>query len=232
MGNTGYLHATMSSGSLYTFKMNTSVSFSTVFYPYYSAYFTFSLYNLSKTSALDIFVVNTTCFLKGTKILCENNKYVCVEHLKKGDLIKTYKSGYKPLELLGKSRIYHSPENVNRTKDRLYVYKKSDIIPELTDDLCITGMHSALVPRLNKSQIELVYDTLEDIYLTEGLYRLPSCIDERSKIYDEEGYFDVYHLALENEDYCGNYGIYANGMLMETTSRRWLKEMSHMELCG
>lgn len=234
MSNTGRLYAITASvspaaNSLYTYVMNTSVSFASAFYPYFSPFFTFSLYNLTKASTQDIFVVNVTCFLKGTRILTEGNRYLRVEDLKKGDLIKTFKSGYQPLEIVGKSRIYHSPDDKRRTKDRLYVYKKHRNV-NLTEDLCVTGMHSALVSELTKDQIDLVYDTLEDIYLTEGLYRLPACVDERSEIYDEEGYFDVYHIALANADYYGNYGVYANGLIMETTSLRYLKECSQMEL--
>jgi hypothetical protein len=35
---------------------------------------------------------------------------------------------------------------------------------------------------------------------------------------------------LENENYYWNYGIYANGLLVETTSKRMMKELSGMEL--
>jgi len=40
----------------------------------------------------------------------------------------------------------------------------------------------------------------------------------------------IYHLALENENYFSNYGIYANGLLVESCSKRYLKELSGMEL--
>lgn len=237
MSNTGRLYAmtanfSPAAYSFYTYVMNTSISFTSVFYPYYCPSFTFSLYNLTKRSTLDIFTVNITCFLEGTKILClvdEADKYICVEHLKKGVMVKTSASGYQPLDILGKSRVYHSPNDQRRGKDRLYVYKKSTV-PTLTEDLCVTGMHSALVPQLTDKQTDSVYDVLEDIYLTEGLYRLPACIDERSEIYGEEGYFDVYHIALDNPDYYGNYGVYANGLIMETASLRHMKENAQMEL--
>jgi len=237
MSNTGRLYAITANFapaaySFYTYVMNTSISFTSVFYPYYCPSFTFSLYNLTKRSTLDIFTVNITCFLEGTKILClldNSDKYICVEHLKKGVMVKTSASGYQPLDILGKSRVYHSPNDQRRGKDRLYVYKKSTV-PALTEDLCVTGMHSALVPQLTDKQTDSVYDVLEDIYLTEGLYRLPACIDERSEIYGEEGYFDVYHIALANPDYYGNYGVYANGLIMETASLRHMKENAQMEL--
>ena len=34
----------------------------------------------------------------------------------------------------------------------------------------------------------------------------------------------------ENDNYFGNYGIYANGLLVETCSKRYLKELSNMSL--
>ena len=39
----------------------------------------------------------------------------------------------------------------------------------------------------------------------------------------------IYHIALEHKDNCMNYGIYANGLLVETCSNKNLK-LSNMEL--
>ena len=57
-----------------------------------------------------------------------------------------------------------------------------------------------------------------------------ACIDDRAKPYEVEGEFQIYHLALENDEYYENYGIYANGLLVETCSKRYLKELSGMRL--
>ena len=67
-------------------------------------------------------------------------------------------------------------------------------------------------------------------YVTDGKYRLPACADERTSVYDTEGNYTIYHLALENDDYYMNYGIYANGLLVESCSKRYLKELSGMTL--
>jgi hypothetical protein len=40
----------------------------------------------------------------------------------------------------------------------------------------------------------------------------------------------IWHIALENDDYYMNYGIYANGLLVESCSKRYLKELSKMEI--
>ena len=57
-----------------------------------------------------------------------------------------------------------------------------------------------------------------------------ACLDSRAEPYTEEGIHTIWNLALENESYYGNYGIYANGLLVETCSIRMIKEMSGIEL--
>ena len=77
-------------------------------------------------------------------------------------------------------------------------------------------------------------DTLHEhdgkLYLTEGKIRIPAYVDERSDVYEIEGEHTIYHLALENDDYYKNYGILANGLLVESCSKRFLKELSYMNL--
>ena len=57
-----------------------------------------------------------------------------------------------------------------------------------------------------------------------------ACLDERAQPYLEEGVFTIWHIALDNDNYYFNYGIYANGLLVETCSKRYLKELSGMTL--
>jgi hypothetical protein len=247
MSSTGKLYAITANlsppaNSIYTYTMNTSIQFADVYYPYYSTAFVFNLYNTTKNTTSDILTINITCFLEGTKILRlspargtdpESEQYISIEHLKKGDLIKTVSGVYVPLESMGRSRIYHNPLDHSLSdqirKDALYVYRREDW-PILREDLCVSGMHSALVEEISVEEREAILLTLEDVYLTEDLYRLPACVDKRARIYDQEGYFNLYHIALSNTDYYGNYGVYANGMVMETTSLRYLKELAQMKL--
>ena len=55
-------------------------------------------------------------------------------------------------------------------------------------------------------------------------------MDLRASIYKTPGQNTIYHLALENDNYYSNYGIYANGLLVETCSKRYLKELANMTL--
>jgi len=95
--------------------------------------------------------------------------------------------------------------------------------------LVITGAHSILVDNFTtQEQLEKVIEVLGDIYVTDRKYRLPACLDKRTTVYKTPGTYTIYHLALEHDDYYMNYGIYANGLLVETCSKRYLKELSGM----
>ena len=40
----------------------------------------------------------------------------------------------------------------------------------------------------------------------------------------------IWNFTLENDDYYKNYGIYANCLLIETTSKRFMKKLSNLKL--
>jgi hypothetical protein len=172
------------------------------------------------------------CFLGGTKVLVSVNgqeKYVPIETLRKGDLVKTSRDGFKKVEVIGHGNIMN-PANDERTENRLYKCSASNY-HELKEDLYITGCHSILVDTLSDSQKEETIKHLGQTFVTDGKYRLMACIDERAKPWNLEGRFTIWHLALENADPKMNYGIYVNGgLLVETTSINFLKNRSNMEL--
>jgi photosystem II stability/assembly factor-like uncharacterized protein len=180
----------------------------------------------------DPMVINATCFLEGTKILAMDKrriiKYIPIEKLKPGMLVKTLSSGFVPIKYIGYSTIYN-PGLATRVRDQLFKCTKS-AYPELTEDLVLTGNHSILVEKITDEQREQITETLGDIYVTEQRYRLPAFNDKRAVPYDQRGDFRIWNLALENEDYYANYGIYANGLLVETTSCRYITELSKMTL--
>lgn len=69
-----------------------------------------------------------------------------------------------------------------------------------------------------------------DIFITEDQYRLPACLDERATVKETPGTYMFYHLALMNNSLYANYGIYANGLLVESCSKRYLQKYSGMDL--
>jgi len=171
---------------------------------------------------------NISCFNKDTKILTYSG-YKLVQDLITGDLVKTLLHGFVPIWAIGKRLIHHYVCK-ERIKDQLYKCSQTEY-PQIFEDLIITGCHSILVDEfISEEQKRKVIEVNRNIYITDYKYRLPVCVDLRSSIYETPGDYTIYHFALENEDYYMNYGVYANGLLVETSSKRFLKELSNMEL--
>lgn len=171
------------------------------------------------------------CFLEGSKILCQiegKEEYRPIETLRNGTLVKTSRDGFKPVAMIGHSKIYN-PSNDSRSTNRLYRCPTKNY-PELTEELIITGQHSILVDTLTHEQRKLTLEHMGDIYVTDKKYRLIAAVDERAEPYMPEGVFTIWHIALEHENYYMNYGIYANGLLVETMSQRYIKELSGLTL--
>jgi 6-phosphogluconolactonase (cycloisomerase 2 family) len=167
------------------------------------------------------------CFKKDSRILTSKG-YRKIQHLKKGDLVKTLNHGFRPIFRIGKKEIYHHP-TTERSKEHLYRCSKTNY-PELFEDLVLTGCHSLLVDDyVDELQYRKTIEVNGATYVTEGKYRLPVCADLRASVYETAGKYLVYHIALENESYYGNYGIFANGLLVESTSKRFLEEDNIME---
>jgi hypothetical protein len=168
------------------------------------------------------------CFLECSNILT-NKGYKPIQYLRKGDLVKTLNHDYKAIDMIGKREIYH-PALQERIKDQLYKCSQSEYT-EIFEPLIITGCHSILVDSFtHEEQKQKVIEVNGKIYVTDNKYRLPACADPRASIYETHGTYTIYHLALENDYYYMNYGIYANGLLVETCSKRYLKELSNMTL--
>jgi len=174
---------------------------------------------------------NIVCFLEGTKILCSVNDtetYVPVEHMRPGTLVKTSMNGYKKVELIGKATI-QNPGNNERTQNRLYKCSQNKY-PELKNDLFITGCHSILVDSVTDKQRQETLKHLDYVYRTDHKSRLMACVDERAEPWNSEGTYTIWHFALENADYYMNYGVYANGLLVESSSKRFMSKLSNLNL--
>ena len=176
------------------------------------------------------------CFGENSQILiyCQQDnteKYQKICELRPGDLIKTYEHGYVPIKLLGVSEIVHPANQEERIREQLYVCSPNHY-PEIFEDLILTGCHSILIDMF-KSEQEYI-DTRKvnngRLFVTDKKYRLPACVDDRATVYDNPGTHTIYHLALYHTDPLMNYGIYANGLLVETCSIRFMKEYSNMKI--
>jgi surface protein len=168
------------------------------------------------------------CFKEDTKILTDHG-YIPIQYLRNGDLIQTFNHGFVPINMIGKKEIHHTGVK-ERIKDQLYTCSQ-DKYPEVFEDLVITGCHSILVNGFkDEEERENTIRINGDTYVTDGHYRLPSCVDDRAIVYDKEGIYTIYHVALDHDNYLMNYGIYANGLLVESCSQRYIKELSGMTL--
>ena len=110
-------------------------------------------------------------------------------------------------------------------KDQLYKCS-FDHFP-VFEDLVITGCHSILVDEFKEGEREKTIECVKNVYITDKKYRLPTGVDERTTAYETPGNYIIYHFALKNDDYM-NYGVYANGLLVETCSKRYLTELYNM----
>ena len=190
--------------------------------------YTITGYNVSEVQTFTLMVQSYPCFKEGSKILTDKG-YIPIQDLRKGDLVKTLKHGFLQIESIGKREFQHTCCK-ERIKEQLYQCS-NDGYPEVFDPLIITGCHSILVDDFSSDeQRNKTIEILGWIRITDKKYRLPACADHRASVYEKQGTYNIYHLALENADCYMNYGIYANGLLVETCSLRYLKELSGMEL--
>jgi hypothetical protein len=195
-----------------------------------------SYYNTSNvlTTISDMTIIITpipTCFKEDSLILCLINDlefYMHIQNIKKGMLVKTLENGYKAVNVIGKSK-FINPEGINRSREKLYKLSREKY-PELIKDLYITGGHSILVGYLSNKQRNDIMELFGRIYTTENQYRLMACIDEKTEVVEEREECVIWHLALDNENYFGNYGIYANGLVVESCNIAHMVENSGMEL--
>ena len=173
------------------------------------------------------------CFLEGSKILCfENNKevYRPIESIRKGDLVKTIYNRYMPVNIIGTTALYN-PGNDYRVANRLYKCPKEKYA-SLFEDLYITGCHSILVPSMSDDEWENTKAVNGHVYITDNHFRLIACADEKAEPFNKEGFMNIYHIALDHHDICMNYGIYANGLLVESCSIEYLIKYSNLKILG
>jgi hypothetical protein len=159
------------------------------------------------------------CFGKGTLIQCEGGS-VPVEDLKVGTLVKTLKHGYRAITFVGTSTI-HNRADSERVRERLYVYPKENLV--------LTGGHSVLLDDVSGDQLNRIKRSFGGVFFTEGKIRLAAMDDETAEPYLAKGTFPIYNFVLEAPNENTNYGVYANGKLVESSFPYWVKKMKLLE---
>ena len=172
-----------------------------------------------------IYTANSSllCFNKGTQILSVDNQYIPIENLKKGDLVKIYKSDgshvYKKVDLIGYNTMINDPLKNNRCMYRMIKTKKNKLI----DDLLITGYHSVLIDNFRHLKNEPSHK-IEDKCLRYAFMCSDFVPENNTNTYT------YYHLTLESEDEDERFGIYANGLLVETTCKKYFEKATLLKI--
>ena len=53
-------------------------------------------------------------------------------------------------------------------------------------------------------------------------YKLPCFINKKAKVYQKNGQFNIWTFCLKADDINKQFGIYANGLLVETISKQYI----------
>jgi hypothetical protein len=175
---------------------------------------------------------SVACFLEGSTILClvdNEEKYIPIQDMRKGTLVKTSQNGYRKVELIGRKTFFNSGSSM-RGEHQLYICSKEKY-PELTEDLVLTGDHSILVGSINDEQRKKMTEILGEIFVTENKYRLLAFLDDRAEPWSSMGEHTIWHFALESDNIYVNFGVYANGgLLVESSPIRFIRDKACMEL--
>ena len=153
--------------------------------------------------------------------------------IKNGDMIAIYGGGYKKVTEIGINTMTNNPNTINRC---MYRMMRRDY---MTDDLIVSGEHQVLVDTLTPNEMKRlnikpnISSKYQMISLRNAIER--KCIKIGSKYLIPVWATDYFHKIIDNNiyNYChlvleGNdttqYGIWANGVLSESTSRNIFKK--------
>ena len=173
------------------------------------------------------------CFLQGSKILrldpeTDEEYYVPVETLRRGDLIRTATCGYKAVAFIGRGTVQNPADDPDK-KNRLYGFRDAK---GRHPTLYLTGEHCLLYKKseISEAKRREVREHMGDDYITETFHRVPACLDEKREAYRGHGPATIWHFALEHNNLYNNYAVWANGILVETCSIDFLTKKARLEL--
>lgn len=168
------------------------------------------------------------CFNKDTKILCyidNKEQYVPVQDLRKGTLVKTFEHGYKPIHIIKTGTYRFGRPGVDQG---MFKMKKTG---SMLADLEMTGLHSILVDRNDPEYADQVerFEVANAKFKRpwgwelDGKFRLTANSCTQFKKMPVKDY-TVYSFSLDKQQL--QYGVWANGVLVETTAHRYLEKMT------
>lgn len=156
--------------------------------------------NILDRTAVSPFSITTTnvpsCFGSSTRILCLNkqlvDEYISIQMLEIGDLVKTYKHGYRRITHIAKNAFFNNPDNF---QECMYIMKKHD---DMMDDLVVTGYHAILVDNPDREELDkqAKYGITEKI---DDKYLIISSVSELFEKDMSRDFHMYYHFSLESD---------------------------------
>ena len=182
--------------------------------------FTIRNFNGSYSAPSNVVTTSPSCYNEGTKILCLNKnleeEYIPIENLRKGDLVKTFKHGYRKIVLIGKKSMMNNPKKFTAC---MYKMVKTDD-NGLIEDLIVTGLHGILVNELGnyKEENDKIFGSTPMI---DDKYLLLCAVSNDFIELEDTNLYTYYHLVLECDEGEDDkrFGVWANGVLSESTPK-------------
>lgn len=165
------------------------------------------------------------CFDETTEILCLNENleevYVPISELKVGSIVKSFKHGFRRISVIYKNSLINS---INDFHSCMFIMPKNE---NMTKDLIVTGGHSILVDNMTESESiknkEYFNNTTQRI---DGKQLLLAAASDKFTVLENNNEYTFYNFCLENDsDHEARYGVWANGVLVETPSTQFLKDI-------
>lgn len=170
-------------------------------------------YVASDNNGLYTYENQVVCFDEKTNILCQKDEkevYVNISDLNVGDLVKTYKHGFKKIKLIGSNTLINNPNIPTRS---MYRYKHA---VDHHNNLVVTGGHSILVDNLSDQENKRMSKYWNENHKIEDKFLLLSCCSDDFEQDTTDDKFKYYQIVLENEDKKTQYGVWGDGVLTET----------------
>lgn len=170
---------------------------------------TYSFSNVSGPNCVDK-DTNITCLVDGVE------KEVKVHNLKPGDVVKTYKDGYRKINRIGYMDSFNQSKS-ERLGGARFVLLKTDQ-NGLTEDLYVSARHLILVDSLTKEQEKSEKETFGKIYKVNDKFLVQARHHPDFELIEEPRYHRYYQMTLDNDgDIHKRHGIFTNGYLTEST---------------
>jgi hypothetical protein len=165
------------------------------------------------------------CFDESTEILCLNNNleevYFPISELKVGTFVKSFKHGFRRISAIYKNSLIN---NINDFHSCMFLMPKNE---NMTKDLILTGGHSILVDNMTEGELTKNNEYFKNIITKiDDKHLLLAAACEKFTALENNNEYTFYNFCLENDsDDEARYGVWANGVLVETPSEQFLKDI-------